>query len=38
MQSLANGTELGAYTIVRLIGRGGMGEVMKRMKIACSAE
>lgn len=27
MQSLANGTELGAYTIVRLIGRGGMGEV-----------
>src|SRR6266404_571186 len=27
MQSLANGTVLGAYTIVRLIGRGGMGEV-----------
>ena len=27
MQSLANGKVLGAYTIVRLIGRGGMGEV-----------
>ena len=26
-QSIPNGTELGAYTIVRLIGRGGMGEV-----------
>lgn len=27
MQSLRNGTQLGAYTLVRLIGRGGMGEV-----------
>ncbi|MGE4130909.1 MAG: protein kinase [Bdellovibrionales bacterium] len=29
MQSLKNGTQLGAYTIVRLIARGGMGEVFE---------
>lgn len=27
MQSFADGTQLGSYTIVRLVGRGGMGEV-----------
>lgn len=27
MQSLKNGTQLGAYTLIRLIARGGMGEV-----------
>jgi len=32
MQSLANGTKLGAYTIVRLIGRGGMGEVYEALE------
>ena len=33
MQSLRNGTQLGAYTLIQLMARGGMGEVYEAHEV-----